>query len=361
MRPLFPFEDPRRRCLPADQWPDKDQQAWTAALAPGDILDGTVGAGFHWSAQTREKYRKGYGRWLTFLKTSGRLDAGAEPGSRITPQNVRAYIEELQKMVCSWTLWGRLGELLAAAKVIAPHEDWSWLRNVVRHFESSVKASRNKLPRLRPAWEISAWAFACMDELIADPALPHMQTRYRDALTIGLLIACPTMRLANLAMIEIDRHLIRMLATYRLAFEPAETKTRKPMSIPVPESLVPYLDHYLDTIRPALLDGNESKRLWITKYGKPMSGKALYNSITATTERAFGRAINPHLFRDCAVTTVALEDPEHIGIAAPILGHTDPRATEAHYIQANRIVASRRLRKSIDMLRERHRPLPGRD
>jgi hypothetical protein len=56
------------------------------------------------------------------------------------------------------------------------------------------------------------------------------------------------------------------------------------------------------------------------------------------------------------VTSVAIEDPEHIGIAAPILGHTDPRTTEEHYIQANSIVAGRKLRQSVDTLRDQLAP-----
>lgn len=184
----------------------------------------------------------------------------------------------------------------------------------------------------------------------------HCDSHYRDALAIALLIYCPTMRLGNLAMIEIDKHLIRMTDGYRLSFAPKETKTRKPFAIPIPSSLTPYIEHYLDRVRPALLGSTESLRLWITRYGQPMTGKALHLGITKATKRAFGRSINPHLFRDCAVTTVALEDPTHIGIAAPILGHTDPRTTEAHYIQANAIVAGRRLGQSIDTLRKQNRP-----
>ena len=65
MTTLFPFEDPTRRCLRVHEWPEHDQKAWHALFVPGDILDGTVGTGFHWEEATREKYRKGYGRWLT--------------------------------------------------------------------------------------------------------------------------------------------------------------------------------------------------------------------------------------------------------------------------------------------------------
>jgi integrase/recombinase XerD len=58
------------------------------------------------------------------------------------------------------------------------------------------------------------------------------------------------------------------------------------------------------------------------------------------------------LFRDCAATFVALEDPEHIGVVSPLLGHIDPRAAEQHYIQANQIAAGRRLRSSVAELRK---------
>ena len=28
----------------------------------------------------------------------------------------------------------------------------------------------------------------------------------------------------------------------------------------------------------------------------------------------FGHALNPHLFRDCAATSIAIEDPDHVRI-----------------------------------------------
>ena len=155
MTKLYPYEDPRRRCLKVQDWPEQDRLAWTKALEPGDILDGTVGPRFYWSEQTREKYRKGYGRWLTFLTVTGLFEPDASPGDRITPENVRAYIDELGETVSSWTLWGRLAELLSAAKALEPDRDWGWLRRTVRHFEGRVQSSKDKLLRLRSAAEIA--------------------------------------------------------------------------------------------------------------------------------------------------------------------------------------------------------------
>jgi integrase len=356
MEKLHPHEDPSRRCLKIHEWPEADQRAWADILQPGDILDGTVGAGFLWSDATRGKYRKGYGRWLTFLIRAGHMDPGTSPSDRISSERVKAYIEELGQSVASWTLWGRMAELLAVANAFEPTGDWSWLRHIVRYLEANGRDSRNKFPYLRPAGEIAAWAFDRMDDIVADPPLRDPASHYRDALIIALLITCPTMRLGNLTMIRIGRHLQTAGEGYRLNFSASETKTDKPLSISVPASLAAYLEYYIDIVRPILVDGTDTDRLWITKYGEPMKGKSVYDRIIKVTERAFGKPINPHLFRDCAVTTVTIEDPEHIGIAAPILGHTDPRTTEKHYIQANAIAAGRRLRKSVDTLRKKHAP-----
>jgi len=358
---LPPYEDPTRRSLPLQEWPDADRLAWEAALAPGDLLDGTVGPGHHWSPDTREKYRKGYGRWLTFVIGSGRFDPAVVPSDRITEDAVRDYLVELEIQVASWTVWGRLAELLAVAKVIAPKQDWQWLRRVVGKLEARVEASKNKHIRLRPAADILAWATAYMDDLVAHPPLRHGRSRYRDSLMVALLITCPTMRLRNLTRLEIGLNLVTASTGYELRFGASEMKARKPVEIPVPGNLIPYLRHYLESVRPQLLQERDSDRLWITQYGDPMRDKNVYDGITRTTERAFGQPINPHLFRDCAVTSVAVEDPKHIGIAPPILGHTDPRTTEQHYIQAQQIDAGRKLQASVRALRREHPPRKARN
>jgi integrase len=51
--------------------------------------------------------------------------------------------------------------------------------------------------------------------------------------------------------------------------------------------------------------------------------------------------VNPHLFRDCAATSIAVHHGAHVGIAAGALGHIDPRTTEQYYNQAGMIEAVR--------------------
>ena len=350
----YPFEDPSRRRLKLEDWPDGDHEAWTTALASGDLLDATMGPAFHWCAETQAMRRKAYGRWLTFRIRASGFDPLIKPTSRITRDAVASYISELQSQVAPRTVCGYISGLHAVAQAFDPDGDWNWLRRIVVKLEAAAQDSRDKHSRLRPANEILAWAIARMTNMARETPRKNILTDYRNALMVGLLISCPTMRLRNLTMIEIGQHLVRRSDGWELRFSGPEMKGRRPVEMRIPVILVPFLEHYLEAIRPVLLNGDVSDRLWITRYGQPMTCKTVHSAISSTTKRAFGRPINPHLFRDCAVTFVALTDPKHIGIAAPILGHSDPRTTERHYIQAQQVEASRRLQASLRALRKQH-------
>jgi integrase len=47
------------------------------------------------------------------------------------------------------------------------------------------------------------------------------------------------------------------------------------------------------------------------------------------------------LFRDAAATTLAIADPAHVRVAAPLLGHRTFTTTERHYQQAQAFDAHR--------------------
>lgn len=66
---------------------------------------------------------------------------------------------------------------------------------------------------------------------------------------LGLLLACP-LRMRNLQMIEIGRHLNRKGNTFHINFDPDETKTRQALSYEVPQALTNHLNCYLDAARP---------------------------------------------------------------------------------------------------------------
>ena len=67
----------------------------------------------------------------------------------------------------------------------------------------------------------------------------------------------------------------------------------------------------------------------------------------------FGHMINPHLFRDSAATSIAVEDPESTHITRSILGHDTLRTSERHYNHAQSLEALRQYQHRILELRRR--------
>jgi hypothetical protein len=53
------------------------------------------------------------------------------------------------------------------------------------------------------------------------------------------------------------------------------------------------------------------------------------------------------LFRDCAATSIAIDNPKHVGDASLVLGHAGHRMTEKHYNHARSLEASRRLARTL--------------
>ena len=82
-----------------------------------------------------------------------------------------------------------------------------------------------------------------------------------------------------------------------------------------------------------------------------MTDNGIYDRIVARTREGLGQPINPHLFRDCAATSVAIDDPAQIGIASRLLGHRNGSTTERYYNQARGLEASRLMQDHLLALR----------
>jgi integrase/recombinase XerD len=93
------------------------------------------------------------------------------------------------------------------------------------------------------------------------------------------------------------------------------------------------------------------EHLWLDRWGQPMSTQAIRLQIEVRTREAFGKAIWPHLFRDCAVTELVDSAPEEIGIAPDLLGHADLQTTRKHYIHAQGMIAHARVQDVIAVRR----------
>jgi len=354
-------------CRPVAVWPLPDQTAWEAALCKGDILE-PGGDGAHWAPHSRRKIANGYGRWLDWLDTQALLDPDLTPAARITPERVVGYVADLRLSNSPYTVLARLQELYQAIRVMVPESDWTWLRRIENKLRHSVVSVRNKRSRIVPVEALAAFGIELMtraDRPKSDTPLKRA-CQFRDGLMIALLAARP-LRRSNFIRIEIGRHLVRVSDMYTLQFDGAETKTGEPISAPIPLTLVPYLERYLSDYRPHLLvrngrwkqqrtsAGRADTALWISAHGSAMTEMAVYNNICRLTRARFGHAVNPHLFRDSAATSIAIEDPEHVYIVRSILGHSTMQSGERHYIHAQTLPASRRYQQQILKLRAAYR------
>jgi len=216
---LDPKKDPSRRCRPVTAWPIGDQLAWEAALAEGDVLDPGGGAS-QWAPHSQRKIAKGYGRWLTWMDIRGLLESDVKPATRVTPERVRDYVLDLRNSDnAPYTVLARVQKLYHTIRVMAPEQDWAWLRaieNRVRHGAASV---RNKRSRILPAAKLIRFGIELMtsaDEPKSGTALQRA-IRFRDGLIIAVLAARP-LRRGNFTAIEIGRHLVREGERFWLRF-----------------------------------------------------------------------------------------------------------------------------------------------
>ena len=59
------------------------------------------------------------------------------------------------------------------------------------------------------------------------------------------------------------------------------------------------------------------------------------------------RGLGGYSFRDAAATSVAIEDPVHVGIVAAILGHSTFGTAEQYYNQATSLEAARKYQATV--------------
>jgi integrase len=218
----------------------------------------------------RKKRLISYGRWLGFLARTGRLEPGQGPASRVTRENVAAYLEALTADCAPVTVWGYVSDLVIMLEVLAPEADHAWLRRLALRLQVRMRPAVDRARRLVSVDRLYQEGLAMMAEALA-PSAPVRHARpanrllvrevlFRDGLILALLAACP-LRRRSFEGLEPGRHLVRRSDCYRLQLEPGDLKNGTDMTVPLPLSLTSWLDHYLALVRPKLLQGKASPKL----------------------------------------------------------------------------------------------------
>jgi site-specific recombinase XerD len=182
-------------------------------------------------------------------------------------------------------------------------------------------------------------------------------SRFRDGLMIALLALVP-LRRKNFVQLRIGTELKKLDGLWVVEISGLTTKTHASLDFDWPEELADSLETYLEVHRPVLVarcyrwKTRAGDHLWVALSGSALTAMAFYNIVRKRTRDAFGVAINPHAFRDAAATTLAIHDPVHVRVAAPVLGHRSLSTTEKYYNQAKSLDSHRRYTDAQSRLRQ---------
>ena len=342
----------RRLILPFDLWPEADRDAWQVALEPGDVFT-EAGLAAGWTEKTRKQVCKDHGLWLGHIQRLWPERLNVIPGDRLTLDTMRSFVEELQaRQISPVTVLSRMTGLSESHRVMWPEVDRRMLLDLISRLRQRAVPSRPKQTRVISSRMLLDGALRHFDRVLGEKAFSETirASRVRNALMIAMLAVHPV-RLANFSAIRIGLHLNLTGERYWLRFAAHETKERQPFETPLASILEASLDTYLQSIRPILLDTRQSDALWISVRKTPMTDQGVYVQMVQTTERIFGHPINPHLFRDCAMTTLATDDPAHIWAGSKVLGHSSLKTGEKHYNQADMLSAAAQYHETLAQLR----------
>jgi integrase len=322
------------RSLPITEWPADDRLGWAEANRPAQRLK-RGGAAGHLATVSQDDIANRYGLYLDFLKRTGQLDNAKNAVALITPDNVSAFIGELQARVRSVTVWNSVYKLRRAAQLIAPDADFGWLTEIEKDL-ALVMIPRSKADRLVLTERLVEAGLTLIREaeMFGKTALARA-VGVRNGLLIALLALHP-IRIKNFAALTIADSFINIDGRWWLHIPSEDTKSRRVDERQVPEFITDLVDSYVNTHRVVLYRGDaENLALWVSSTtGRQLTTKNLGTLISKLTRETIGVDVSPHLFRTAGASTAAVYGGNHPHLASALLNHRDPRVTEEHYNRA---------------------------
>jgi integrase/recombinase XerD len=330
---------PSQKGLPLDAWPRADRDAWVEAKSTGPSLLRDGGMAAHMRPGTQDDLARRYGYFLRFVGDTGLPLDERCPASAVTEEAMLGYVETMAERLSSVTLAASVRKIGRMAILLAPNQDRAWLRTLWRRLEA-ISRPADKRPRMVEAARLEQLGSILMNqaEAATDMTAFSRARRYRDGLIIAVL-GNTLLRLANITSLTLGQTFIETGSCWHIAIPRAESKNGDPIELPLPAALSPRIERWLSHYRCAFRGHDTTDALWLSRNGRPLSSNRLYGIVMSHTREAFGRAVNPHLFRDCAVTSTARHDGAHVRVVSAALGHRSPRTTEKYYNQNDMVSA----------------------
>lgn len=146
---------------------------------------------------------------------------------------------------------------------------------------------------------------------------------YRDRTILELLYATG-MRVTELIQIEIDD--VNLIMGFVRVFG----KGNKERIIPLGDTVIEYLDTYINNVRPQLLKKTVTNVLFLNLHGRPLTRQGIWKLIKQYGLRAnINKTLTPHTLRHSFATHL-LENGADLRAVQEMLGHSDISTTQLY-------------------------------
>jgi integrase/recombinase XerD len=353
MTKLVPFS-----AIKPDAWPPQFRRLLDLRHAPSRPLE-TPNVAAGWRDTTFEFHLWNVGFFTGWLNWTGRFQEAAELQEYATPEIVGAYVDDMRGFNLSTrTIANRVDGVRAALAALSPGYETDWLMCGINRLRAEPSDRRRTGQRSQHTGRIVDAGMALMNEAVRAGSNQKDVERailYRDGLMI-VFLALAVPRLACLHCMALGQHLVEHDAVFRITWSAKEMKEAQAYEARLDPELSDLFRRYLDEFRPILVA--EERRspaaagtaLWIGRFGRPLERRVMYNAIITRTAEAFGESVFPHAFRHSAASSLALDRPDLISIATPLLQHQAATSREL-YILADEFAASQKFGEALDVRR----------
>jgi integrase len=340
------------------EWPRSFQRFQDARGQPDDPLSGSRRAK-RWRPATFQQYIIGLGYFLGWLRWSGRYREDQELPAYITGAVAQAYVADMEKFdLAPPTIASRFDALHAALAVLAPGEDRRWLMagiNKLRSLPSDRRCTRERVQHTADVVRAGMKLMRQADRMDDGRAL-WAALQFRDGLLL-VFAALVVPRIGTVPKMMLGQHVVEIGAAYKITWPAEEMKGGQPYEARLGPELSALLGGYIAKHRPVLLARRKKttkgeSAFWLGRDGAPLGQRALALRVTTHTKKLLGVPVFPHALRHGATTTLALERPELIDVATPLLQHRHAHSRQ-RYNMADSVAAGRDFGEVLEARRTR--------
>lgn len=267
---------------------------------------------------------------------------------------------------------GQVGDIASLLKAIAKHwveaprETLDQMTTIIRRINSRLPGlTKRNRDRLRPFDDpANVAALVRLPIRLVEEARrssPGKERRrgptraqallVQAAVAIELLLMAP-IRLANLASIDLKKHILRTHKDTRvsLVIEGHEVKNGEALDFPFPAETAALFDTYLREFRPMLAPASSSA-LFPGEEARTKVPHLLGMQISRSVRRYTGLIVNAHLFRHIGAKLYLDAHPGAYEVVRRVLGHRSMDTTTRHYAGMETAAAARHYDQTILGLR----------